>query len=66
MLNYDTEKKIASITTDPLKFDIVDLVGTIQMALDNALDEDYNGRINDMSPEDYRELCNLIFENAKY
>lgn len=66
MFSYDAEKRIASITTDPLNFDIDDLVGTIQLALDNALEEHCDGCIDEMNSDDYRELCNLIFEKAKY
>ena len=67
MFSYDAEKNIASITVDPLEFDIDDLVGTVQIALDNALNRYYTeGDIEDMDDADYRELCNLIFERAKY
>lgn len=66
MFNYDAEKRIVSITVDPLEFDINDLVGTIQMELDNALERCQDGCVDDMDDDDYRELCNLIFEKAKY
>ena len=66
MFNYDAEKNIVSITVDPLEFDIDDLVGTVQMALDNALERYQDGCVDDMDDADYRELCNLIFEKAKY
>lgn len=66
MFNYDAEKGIISITVDPLEFDIDDLVGTIQMALDDALEKRQDGCVDDMDDADYRELCNLIFEKAKY
>lgn len=66
MFNYDAEKGIVSITVDPLEFDIDSLVGTVQMALDNALEDFYDSCVDDMDDGDYRELCNLIFEKAKY
>lgn len=66
MFNYDAEKGIISITVDPLEFDIDDLVETIQMALDEALEKRQDGCVDDMDDADYRELCNLIFEKAKY
>ncbi len=67
MFNYDAEKGIVSITVDPLEFDIDDLVGTVQIALDNALERYYTeGSIEDMDDADYLKLCNLIFEKAKY
>ena len=66
MFNYDTEKGIISITVDPLEFDVDDLVGTVQMALDEALERYQDGCVDDMDDADYRELCNLIFERAKY
>lgn len=66
MFSYDAEKRIASITVAPLEFDIDDLVGTIQIALDNAIEEHYDTCIDDINPDDYNNLCNLIFERAKY
>lgn len=65
MFSYDAEKNIATITTTPLEFDILDLVVNVQMALDELLDTHQN-YIENMDESDYRKLCNLVFEKAKY
>lgn len=67
MFNYDAEKNIATITVTPYEFDIDDLVGTIQITLDNLLNRYYSEDIiENMDESDYRKLCNLVFEKAKY
>ena len=66
MFNYDAEKRIASITVAPLEFDVDDLVASIQLALDKTLENHYYFWVDDINPDDYRELCNLVFEKAKY
>lgn len=66
MFNYDAKKGIVSITTDPLEFDIDDLVETVRMALGNELSRCYSERdIESMDYSDYNDLCNLVFEKAK-
>ena len=66
MFSYNEKERIATITTAPLKFDIYDLVGTIQVALDEALEAHQYDCVGDIDSDDYRELCNLVFEKAKY
>lgn len=66
MFNYDEKKSIATITTAPLEFYIIDLVVNIQMTLDELLETHQCDCVANMDTDDYRKLCNLVFEKAKY
>lgn len=62
----EIKENIATITRDPLTFDIEDMIDNVRRCITDYMEEEYGEEeILSMDYTDYKTLVNHIFEKAK-